>query len=505
MAYTDLDNSIIPYVNDDEHDELLRALGLVGPPPDAQPPAATAVPSNNSSPIAATTPAPTPVSPFAKTLKEDQDKLELLKAQGPAVTHKHGFAGNLLKGLDIAGTIFMPNAMAAIPGTRINFARNLNAAQSQVNEDLANQKTFAEIPETDAVKPIGTPIETTSGTFQAFADKNGNPIVRKLDIPAGKSQDYDIKEVEDNRDTIPDPRDSTKQVSNPNKGQTVYASVNKTNPQDIRYFDARVPQKDSAVDSPDKAMAALNKAHKALTDAVNSGNPERIKQATDAVKEAQQNYSNLIQVEADKARAGAIGRFPEQQANREAQIKASLTGKGAEDATKADQAYLDTKRQADNLRETIAAAKNKDALAAAIAPLEGTLFVTTANGIKRINETELRGFQMAGSTKDRIEGWLNGKISGDTIPSDIKDGFMALADQYQKNAYKNYKDKLNSLNSRMGTKLDAVGYDGTVGGTTEIPEADTIRVQIPGQPPGTIKASQKDAFFKKYPNAQIVK
>src|SRR6185437_2643093 len=117
------------------------------------------------------------------------------------------------------------------------------------------------------------------------------------------------------------------------------------------------------------------------------------------------------------------------------QLRSSLSGKGADDAIKADQSYLDTVRQSTNLRQTITAAQNKDALAAALAPLEGALFVTTANGIKRINQTEVHGLQMAGSMKERLEGWINGKISGDTIPDDIKKGFMQLADQYQKNAY----------------------------------------------------------------------
>ena len=32
---------------------------------------------------------------------------------------------------------------------------------------------------------------------------------------------------------------------------------------------------------------------------------------------------------------------------------------------------------------------------------------------------------------------------------------------------------------------------------------DMIPVQIPGQPPGKIHASQKEAFLKKYPNATV--
>ncbi|HEY3769445.1 MAG TPA: hypothetical protein VGN44_12295, partial [Candidatus Angelobacter sp.] len=120
---------------------------------------------------------------------------------------------------------------------------------------------------------------------------------------------------------------------------------------------------------------------------------------------------------------------------------------------KADAEYNDVTTKAANLKQSIQAAQKGDALAAAIAPLEGTLFVTGANGVKRINETELHGFQMAGGLKDRIEGWINGKISGDTIPADIKQGYLNMVDQYTKNEGAKYQRTLNSINQRHQTNF----------------------------------------------------
>lgn len=153
------------------------------------------------------------------------------------------------------------------------------------------------------------------------------------------------------------------------------------------------------------------------------------------------------------AAAEAAARAPEQQANRDAAMKVEMVKKGAELGTKADSEFNDVVSKSSNLRQSIQAAQNGDALAAAIAPLEGVLFITTANGVKRINEIELRGLQMAGSAKDRLQAWINGKIKGDTIPSDIKQDYLAMVDQYERNARAKYQRSLDSINKRYGTNL----------------------------------------------------
>ena len=49
-------------------------------------------------------------------------------------------------------------------------------------------------------------------------------------------------------------------------------------------------------------------------------------------------------------------------------------------------------------------------MAAAVAPLQGTLFITTSEGVRRINETELRGVTGAGSLVQRMIQWVLGFI-----------------------------------------------------------------------------------------------
>jgi hypothetical protein len=130
-----------------------------------------------------------------------------------------------------------------------------------------------------------------------------------------------------------------------------------------------------------------------------------------------------------------------------------------------DQNYLGVVRQADNIRDGIKSAKDFDALSASLLPLEGALFVTTANGVKRINMTEVEGLAHAGSLANQVEGWINKAKAGDPVPDDIKQDYLTLVDQYQKNAYKTYQQGLQGAFNRAGGQQGALSYDGTFGNT----------------------------------------
>ena len=491
MAYTgtdeEQDDQIVPFVQDDDHAQLLSMLGLA---PSASAPTSSdeseasapqgsddqivpitsdtsdkqnsddnqATAKDNS--ITPTIAAPSqsaqsvaPVSnPYDDRLKADQAKLDALRAKGSGVSNHHGFVGGLLKAADIAGSILAPRAMSVIPGTTMNYRQSVGNAQGQLNQDIENQSKQvqtadqqAQIAERlngiNALKPVGTPIETVQGTFQTFTDKHGNPITKKLDIPVGKSADYELKESVD-----------------PNTGQTVYASVNKANPEDVRYTNVAVAPKDNGpIDSPDKAMAVVNKAHKAYNDAVKTGDPDKIQKASVAVANATQDYQNLVKSETvvagQKSAAEAAGRAPEQAANRAAGMQTEMQKTGAGLATKADADLNDVVSKANNIKTSIQAARDGNELAASIAPLQTTLFVTTSEGVKRINETELKGVAGAGNLVQEINGFFSKKLSGDPVPDKIKSDMAQLMDLYSKSAAQKYQRTLNSINQRHGTNF----------------------------------------------------
>ena len=116
-----------------------------------------------------------------------------------------------------------------------------------------------------------------------------------------------------------------------------------------------------------------------------------------------------------------------------------MTKKAAELATKADNDMNDVFSKANTIKTSIQAAKDGNELAASIAPLQTTLFITTSEGVKRINETELKGVSGAGSLVQELNGWFSKKASGDPIPPKIKDDMVQLMDLYTKSAAQKYQ------------------------------------------------------------------
>jgi hypothetical protein len=533
MAYNGIDDEqdeqIVPYVQDDDHAQLLSMLGLApqAPPPEpdqAQPASddqivpitsdtsdkqnsdddqATAKDSSITPTIASpnqNTQSAAPVTtPFDSRLQADQAKIDALRSNGSGVSNRHGFLGGLLKAGDIAGSILAPHAMALIPGTTLNYRQNLAGAQGQLNQDTENQSKQIQMADQqaqiaqrqdglNALKPVGTPIETAQGTYQTFTDKHGNPVTKKLDIPAGKAGDYELKESVD-----------------PTTGKSVYAVVNKTNPNDVRYTDAQVAPKDNGpIDSSDKALAVVNKAHQAYTDAVTSGDVDKIQKAKDTLTVATQNYQNFLNSTKDKSAAEAAGRAPEQAANRAAGVQTEMQKTGAALATKADADINDVVSKANNVKASIQAAKNGNELAASIAPLQTTLFITTSEGVKRINETELGQVSGAGTLVQEVNGWLSKKVSGDPVPDKIKNDMVSLMDIYSKSAGDKYQRTLNSINQRHGTNFQPQSDYAQQPAAQPQSQAGTIRVQIPGQPPGTISATNQAKFLADHPNATVL-
>ena len=192
--------------------------------------------------------------------------------------------------------------------------------------------------------------------------------------------------------------------------------------------------------------------------------------------------------------------------SRQASTANELQKQGISNLQKQSDTYSQFLSTANSLKNSLAAAQDGNEMAAAVAPLQGTLFVTTAEGVKRINQTELQGVEGAGSLVQRINGEL-GKLTGKGPLSDqLKNDMASLVDLYtasKYDAYKNqagYTQKLHGLDPAKTPILDAHGnIAGSQGGT-----GDTVRVQIPGHPPGAIPRSALKQFQQENPGAQVL-
>jgi hypothetical protein len=123
-------------------------------------------------------------------------------------------------------------------------------------------------------------------------------------------------------------------------------------------------------------------------------------------------------------------------------------------------------------------------MAAAVAPLQGTLFVTTAEGVKRINETELGGVSGVGSLVQRINGAL-GKTSGKGPLSDqLKDDMSKLVDLYTASKHDGYLKNVAYTQKLRGMDPNDTPVMDQNGAVTTLPKIGGGGNKAGGPPPG---------------------
>ena len=152
---------------------------------------------------------------------------------------------------------------------------------------------------------------------------------------------------------------------------------------------------------------------------------------------------------------------------RTAQNANQVQRQGIESLQKQSDSYTQFRSTADSLKNSLAAASNGNEMAAAVAPLQGTLFITTSEGVKRINETELKGVSGAGSLVQRINGAL-GKATGEgPLSQQLKDDMAKLVDIYTDAKYASYKkqtDYTKKLHGLDPQKTPVLSKDGSIEG-----------------------------------------
>ena len=204
--------------------------------------------------------------------------------------------------------------------------------------------------------------------------------------------------------------------------------------------ETRVPKAELNVE--DKPSESAAKTAKDLSDA---GKADRSGEVTDQdrFKENQENYRAQLAKTATKG--------------------TELQKQGVASLQKQSDAYSQFATTAASLKSSLAAAKNGNELAAAVAPLQGTLFITTAEGVKRINETELKGVSGAGSLVQRINGALSKTKGGGPLSDSLKDDMAKLVDIYTDSKYSGYEkqakytQKLHGLDPTTTPILDRDG------------------------------------------------
>jgi hypothetical protein len=114
----------------------------------------------------------------------------------------------------------------------------------------------------------------------------------------------------------------------------------------------------------------------------------------------------------------------------------------------AEKTYGNASQSADQMDQFINLAKQGNKAAGSMVPLEGALEITTANGVKRINRTEVDQYAGAGSLYDKVHGEISKLAVGKPIPDNVLNDMRQLSDVLRQGAYKNYSDTFDSAQKR---------------------------------------------------------
>jgi len=145
----------------------------------------------------------------------------------------------------------------------------------------------------------------------------------------------------------------------------------------------------------------------------------------------------------------------------------ALQKSGQAESSKTQKDFNTFLQSANSIEGSIKLAKGGNELASAIIPLQGTLFITTAEGVKRINETELSGVAGSGNIIRRGQNAYEKFVNGDTSEG-TKADLAALIEVYKKAKYQQYlnNEDVTAKNYRLGdsqTVFDITGNPTTLG------------------------------------------
>jgi hypothetical protein len=127
-------------------------------------------------------------------------------------------------------------------------------------------------------------------------------------------------------------------------------------------------------------------------------------------------------------------------------VSKQLVAPASAAAEKAGNDYLTAKQAADNMADFLDAARSGNKTAVKIVPLQGALEITTAQGVHRINRTEVDQYGGGGDLYDRLAGKVGGVLTGKSITDSVLNSMDALQQKISQNSQTLYQNKLDLAN-----------------------------------------------------------
>lgn len=129
-------------------------------------------------------------------------------------------------------------------------------------------------------------------------------------------------------------------------------------------------------------------------------------------------------------------------------------------AEKANKEFADAKSVSDRMAATMDAAKKGNVVSYQIIPEEGTLQITTSQGVHRINKTEIDQYAGGGSLWQRMEGHFGKTLTGKSIPDSVMKDMKEIQDIQAQGAQSRYENTLSSINQTYGSSFKPVQMKG---------------------------------------------
>lgn len=126
------------------------------------------------------------------------------------------------------------------------------------------------------------------------------------------------------------------------------------------------------------------------------------------------------------------------------------------DFQKANSDYAQNQAVTQRLNAMMNAAKSGNVIAYQIIPEEGTLQITTSQGVHRINMAEIEQYAGGGSLWQRMQGHFGKQLTGASIPDSVLNDMAAIQKIQQEGSRSKYENTIKGINQAYGSKFQPV-------------------------------------------------
>lgn len=139
-----------------------------------------------------------------------------------------------------------------------------------------------------------------------------------------------------------------------------------------------------------------------------------------------------------------------------AQVPPHLVAPASAAATKAGEDYAQAQSVTQRLNAMMDAARKGNVVAYQVMPEEGTLQITTSQGVHRINKTEIDQYAGGGSLWQRLVGHVGKQLTGESIPKSVLDDMAEIQKIQSEGSQLKYNNSLKTINQNYGATFKPV-------------------------------------------------